>query len=170
MNNFAKTHSGFTYDVMSRLKKDGTLVDQLRGVRNRIPMEGLSDLASAYFKGTSPPGQLYVGLWSGPLVPAGEETAANILDAVTEITSYSGSTRLPLVLGSVDRGTCSNLDNLARFDISASTTVNGAFLSTVNAKGANYGKLLSVVRFPNPRPVDDSMYLEVLCGFQFISI
>lgn len=170
MTNFSKTRTGFTYDVMSRLKKDGTLIDQLQGVRNRIPMEGLNDLASAYFKGTAPPGQLYVGLWSGSLVPTGEETAANLLDAVTEVTSYSDSTRIPLVLGSVDRGTCSNLGQLARFDVSANATVNGAFLSTVNAKGARYGKLLSVARFPAPRVVDDSMYLEVLCGFQFISI
>ena len=49
-------------------------------------------------------------------------------------------------------------------------TVNGAFISTTQAKGAATGRLLSVVRFFNPRAVDDTVYLEVLSGFQFVSL
>jgi len=58
----------------------------------------------------------------------------------------------------------------ARFDMLGSATVNGAFISTAQTKGASTGKLLSVVRFANPRPVDASVYLEVLTGFQFVSL
>jgi len=64
----------------------------------------------------------------------------------------------------------SNAASVARFDMQDTLTINGAFISTVQAKGASTGKLLSVVRFANPRSVDNTVYLEVLTGFQFISL
>lgn len=161
---------GFTYDVLIRRKSDGALLDCLQGIKNRVPMEGLNDMATAYLKGGGAPTALYLGLWSGTHTTDGTETAANLSTLVSEVTAYAGSTRLLLELGSVTDGGCSNASTLARFDMQGSATVNGAFLSTVAAKSANYGKLISVVRFPNPRAVDASMYLEVLSGFQFISM
>ena len=93
-----------------------------------------------------------------------------MLSLVTEVTDYTQANRLLLDLGAVASGACSNAASLARFDMTAAGTVNGAFLSTVQTKGASTGKLLSVVRFANPRTVDESVYLEVLSGFQFISL
>ena len=161
---------GFTYDVNTRLKTNDFIVDRLAGAKNRIPREGLNDMASAYLKGGAGPLNIYIGLWSGTHLPNGLETAADLLSLVTEVTGYTQTERLLLNLGPVTDGACSNAASLARFDMTTSGTVNGAFLSTAAAKGASTGKLLSVVRFANPRPVDDTVYLEVLSGFQFISL
>jgi hypothetical protein len=162
---------GFTYDIITRRKADGALIERLSGQKNRVPMEGLNDIATAYLKGGAGPANLYIGLWSSDsYTPDGSETAATLASLVTEWQGYAQTGRLPLVLGSVSGGAVSNAASLARFDMSAAATVNGAFLSTVQAKGAAAGKLLSVVRFANPRIVDASMYLEVLTGFQFVSL
>ncbi len=161
---------GFTYDVNTRLKSDGSMIGRITGAKNRVPREGLNDIATAYLKGGAGPANLYIGLWSGAHVPTGEETAATLLSLVTEVTDYTQANRLLLDLGAVTDGSCSNAAALARFDMLGAGTVNGAFLSTSQTKGAATGKLLSVVRFANPRAVDASVYLEVLSGFQFISL
>lgn len=161
---------GFNYATALRSKKTGLILESWPPELNRVPLEGLNDIANAYFKGGSGPSNLYIGLWSGSHIPDGTETAANLLSMVTEVTNYSQAGRLPLVLGSVADGGCSNAASLARFDTLSAATVNGAFLSTVQAKGATTGKLLSVVRFANPRAVDAAVYLEVVTGFQFISL
>ena len=166
----SKLGCGFVYDMTVADKKTGAVRAQYLGEKNRVPLEGLNDIAAAYLKGGAGPGALYIGLWSGARIPDGTETAANLLTLVTEVTNYTQATRLPLVLGPVANGTCSNEASLARFDILGSATVNGAFLSTAQAKGANTGKLLSFVRFANPRAVDETVYIEVLTGFQFISL
>ncbi len=166
----AKAHCGFTYDVLTRSKADGGLVDALRGAKNRVPREGLNDIATAYFKGGAGPAALYLGLWSGAHIPNGEETAANLLTLVTEITTYSQTGRLLLNLGAVSDGSLSNAASLARFDMTDTGTANGAFIISSQAKGSSTGKLLSVVRFPNPRQFDTSVYFELLAGFQFTSL
>lgn len=165
----ALTACGFTYDVNTRLKLDDSLLSRITA-KNRVPGEGLNDIATAYLKGGAGPANLYIGLWSGAHSPTGNETAATLLSLVTEVTDYTQANRLLLDLGAVSNGSCSNAAALARFDMTAAGTVNGAFLSTTQTKGASTGKLLSVVRFANPRTVDESVYLEVLSGFQFISL
>lgn len=161
---------GFTFDVLTRSKATGDITDCLRGAKNRVPREGLNDMATAYFKSGAGPAALYIGLWSGAHVPDGQETAGSLLTLVTEVTEYSQPSRLLLELGAVADGALSNAADLARFDMLGSGTANGAFISTTQAKGAATGKLLSVVRFPNPRAFDSSVYLELLAGFQFVSL
>lgn len=162
---------GFAYDLAVRSKADGRVLHIERATPNRVPLEGLNDMANAYLKGGAGPAALYIGLWSGAHIPDGTETAANLSSLVAEVTNFSQAGRLLLDLGTVSGGVCSNAASLARFDmLGAATTVNGAFLSTVQAKGASTGKLLSVVRFANPRTVDETVYLEVLSGFQFVSL
>ncbi|MBV7457312.1 hypothetical protein KW843_22720 [Acidovorax sp. sif1233] len=161
---------GFSYDVLTRRKDNGMVLAALYGAKNRVPREGLNDIATAYFKGGAGPAALYIGLWSGAHMPDGEETAASLHTLVTEVTEYSQGGRLLLDLGAVADGALSNAASLARFDMLGSGTANGAFISTTQAKGAGTGKLLSVVRFPNPRAFDSSVYLELLAGFQFVSL
>lgn len=161
---------GFRYDLAVRAKADGRLLAIERARPNRVPQEGLDDMAQVYLKGGAGPAGLFIGLWAGAHQPDGQETAASFASLVTEVVHYSQAGRLPLELGSVAAGACSNAAALARFDVMGAATVNGAFLSTVQAKGATSGKLLSVVRFANPRAVDETVYLEVLSGFQFVSL
>ena len=161
---------GFVYDIAIRAKSDGRILHIERATPNRVPMEGLNDMATAYLKGGAGPSALFIGLWNGAHIPDGTETAANLSTLVTEVTNYTQAARLTLELGTVTEGACSNAASLARFDMLGSAVVNGAFLSTTQAKGSNVGKLLSVVRFANPRTVDETVYLEVLSGFQFVSL
>lgn len=162
--------AGFTYDLAVRSKADGRLLAVERCTPNRVPMEGLNDIADSYLKGGAGPSALYIGLWSGAHIPDGSETAANLASLVSEVTNYTQPGRLVLTLGDVAGGACNNAASLARFDMQGTATVNGAFISTTRAKGAATGRLLSVVRFFNPRAVDDTVYLEVLSGFQFVSL
>ena len=170
MSELIKTHGGCTYGVHTRRKADDLLLDSLLGQKNRMPREGLNAAMTAVFKQGAGEAAFYIGLWSGAHIPDGEETAANLLTLVTEVTTYAQSSRLLLQLGSVADGGASNAANLARFDMQGTGTVNGAFLITSQAKGATSGKLYSLVRFDNPRTFDASLYLELLVGAQFVSL
>lgn len=169
MNTTNQLQCGFAYTMAAKVKDDGRILT-IDSAKNRVPLEGLNDMVTAYFKGGAGPANLYIGLWSGAHIPDGSETAATLGSVVTEVTDYVQTGRLLLELGSVTAGAASNAADPARFDMLGSATVNGAFISTVQTKGASTGKLLSVVRFANPRPVDASVYLEVLTGFQFVSL
>ena len=169
MNTTNQLQCGFAYAMAVKAKDDGRILT-IDSAKNRVPLEGLNDMVTAYFKGGAGPANLYIGLWSGAHIPDGSETAATLGSVVTEVTDYVQAGRLLLELGSVTAGAASNAADPARFDMLGSATVNGAFISTVQTKGASTGKLLSVVRFANPRPVDASVYLEVLTGFQFVSL
>lgn len=160
---------GFNYQAVLRRNIDGAVVDLLRA-RNRVPAEGLDMMAAAFFTGGPIPPSLFIGLWSGTHVPTGEEKAEDLLSQVTEVTAYDGAARPAFTPGAVAAGGVSNANALARFGFNGNATVNGAFISTTSAKGATSGRLLSVVRFPNARAVDASVYLEVLSGFQFLSM
>lgn len=160
---------GFTFDFTLRDKRNGQKVWR-DTVKNRVPMEGLNAIANGYFKGGTGPGAFYIGLWAGAHVPDGTETAATLPSIVTEVTNYDGSTRKTFTSGTVANGGLSNAAELARFSFSGSATVNGAFISTTSAKGSTSGILLSVVRFPVQRSVDASVYLDVLAGFQLVSM
>lgn len=161
---------GFTYDVRTRNKATDQLVASLVGAKNHVPREGLNAMLTASLLGGASPAAFYIGLWSGAHVPDGEETAATLASLVTEVTTYSQTGRLPLTLSAAADGATSNAASLARFDMLGTGTINGAFVSTVQAKDAATGTLYSVVRFPNPRAFDASLYLELLVGFQFTSL
>lgn len=160
---------GFTYDTALRRKSDQLLLSQAQH-KNRVPMEGLDLMAAGFFANGAIPPALFIGLWSGSHVIDGNETAGNLPTLVNEVTSYEGATRLPFTPGDVSAGGVSNAAAIARFDFNAGATVNGAFISTSGAKGSTAGRLLSVVRFSTARDVDPSVYLEVLSGFQFVSM
>ena len=165
----ALARCGFTYDLRVRRASSGKLL-AVSKAKNRVPAEGLNLIASAVFAAGPVPPALYIGLYSGSHVPDGTETAANLATLVTEITAYEGATRKAFVPGAISNGGCSNAASLATFNFTGDATVNGAFISTVAAKGATTGSLLSVVRFPIARPVDASVYVEVLSGFQLLSM
>lgn len=160
---------GFTYEVLTRRKSDHSIVSR-EVVHNRVPEEGLNLMCSVVFKAAPAPAALYVGLYSGSHAPSGQETAATFLTQVQEVTDYDDATRKAFNPGVVAGGGVSNEQSLARFSFGSEQTVNGVFISTASAKGANTGALLSVVRLPTARKVDPAFYLEILTGFQFVSI
>ncbi|RYF49270.1 MAG: hypothetical protein EOO27_33940 [Comamonadaceae bacterium] len=160
---------GFTYAASFRDAVNHRLLDRAL-VKNRVPVEGLNLFANGLFAGGAIPTAFYIGLWSGAHTPNGAETAADFLTQVTEVTAYEGGARKAWTPGSVSNGGVSNSEALARFNFTSDVTVNGMFMTTSSPKGATAGAIVSVVRFPSPRPVDPSVYLDVLAGFQLVSM
>jgi hypothetical protein len=132
--------------------KDGNLKweDQMH---NLVVNEGLQDMNTKYFKGSTYTAAFYLGLVTGP--GSGTTYAATDTLAIhggwTEFTNYSGS-RKAVTFGtatSADPSVISNSASPSQFSISgAGGTVAGAFLCTV-ASGTS-GILFSEADFQSP--------------------
>lgn len=170
MNAFPNlARAGFCYRTRLVHKATGRVLSESVD-RNKVPVEGLDLMARALFAGGAVPAALYIGLHSGTHNPDGTETAANLGLTVSEITSYTSASRVKFEPGVVSGGGVSNETTVAVFDFTQAVVVDGAFISTSPAKGAAVGSLLSFVRFQPSRNVDPSVRLEVIAGFQFLSI
>jgi hypothetical protein len=102
---------------------------------NLVVNQGLQDLNTKYFKGSTYTAAWYLGLITGP----GSGTTYNAGDTLTshagwtEDTNYSGS-RKAVTFGTATTADPSVIDNSASpavFNINNTTTVAGAFLATV---------------------------------------
>jgi len=132
--------------------KDGNLKweDQMH---NLVVNEGLQDMNTKYFKGSTYTAAFYLGLVTGP----GSGTSYSATDTLashigwTEFTNYSGS-RKAVTFGSAtsaDPSVISNSASPSQFSISGGGgTVAGAFLCTV-ASGSS-GVLFSEADFQSP--------------------
>ena len=132
--------------------KDGNLKweDQMH---NLVVNEGLQDMNTQYFKGSTYTAGFFLGLVTGPgsgtAYAAGDTLASHI--GWTEFTNYSGS-RKAITFGTAttaDPSVISNSASPAQFSISgAGGVVAGAFLCTV-ASGTS-GVLFSEADFQSP--------------------
>jgi hypothetical protein len=132
--------------------KDGNLKweDQMH---NLVVNQGLQDMNTQYFKGTTYSAAFYLGLVTGPgsgtAYAAGDTLASHI--GWTEFTNYSGS-RKAVTFGTAttaDPSVISNSASPSQFAITGGGgTVAGAFLCTV-ASGTS-GVLFSEADFQSP--------------------
>ena len=132
--------------------KDGNLKWETTE-HNLVVNEGLQDMNTQYFKGSTYTAAFYLGLITGP----GSGTSYSASDTLTshggwtEFTNYSGA-RKAVTFGSATSADPSVIDNSgspASFSISgAGGTVAGAFLCTV-ASGTS-GVLFSESDFQSP--------------------
>jgi hypothetical protein len=132
--------------------KDGNLKweDQMH---NLVVNQGLQDMNTQYFKGSTYSAAFYLGLVTGPAsgtsYAAGDTLASHI--GWTEFTNYSGS-RKAVTFGTAttaDPSVISNSASPSQFSISgAGGVVAGAFLCTV-ASGTS-GVLFSEADFQSP--------------------
>jgi hypothetical protein len=132
--------------------KDGNLKweDQMH---NLVVNQGLQDMNTQYFKGSTYTAGFFLGLVTGPgsstTYAAGDTLASHI--GWTEFTNYSGS-RKAVTFGTAttaDPSVISNSASPAQFSISgAGGVVAGAFLCTV-ASGTS-GVLFSEADFQSP--------------------
>ena len=106
---------------------------------NLVTTEGLNDLLTQYFKGSSYTGAFYVGLKATGAVVAGDTAASH--GGWTEITGYAEAVRQTLTLGTASAGSIDNSSSRATFSINAATDVYGAALWTNSTKGGTSGKL-----------------------------
>jgi hypothetical protein len=148
LNQTAK--AGGVYHVQC-LDKDGNLKWE-DSMHNLVVNEGLADMNTKYFKGSSYTAAFYLGLITGP----GSGTTYAAADTLashtgwTEFTNYSGS-RKAVTFGSATSADPSVIatSSAVSFTISSSGgTVAGAFLCTV-ASGTS-GVLFSEADFQSP--------------------
>jgi len=113
---------------------------------------GLQDMNTKYFKGVTYSAAWYIGLVEGP-ASGNTYAAADTLashSGWTEDTSYSGGNRATATFGTATTADPSVIDNsgaVAVFSITGTTTVAGAFLTTIQANNNNTGLLFSVSNF-----------------------
>jgi len=123
---------------------------------NLVVNVGKIDLLNKYFAGTS-----YTAAWYLGLVNGGTSPTYNAADTMsshsgwTEITGYSNSTRPAASFGSAtasgggagSAGTGTISTSATAFNINATNTVAGAFLTTSNTIGGTTGTLFSAGSF-----------------------
>lgn len=107
---------------------------------NLVVTVGLNDSLDKHFKGSNYTAAWYVGLTDGTPTFAAGDTAATHAGWV-EVTAYSEASRQTLTLGTVSAGSVDNSASKAVFTINGTTTVGGAFLTTLNTKGGTTGVL-----------------------------
>lgn len=107
---------------------------------NLVTTAGLNDSLTQHFKGSSYTAAWYVGLTAGtPTFNAADIMSSH--SGWTENVTYSESVRQTLTLGSVASGSVDNSASKAVFSINGTTTVGGAFLTTVSTKSGTTGTL-----------------------------
>lgn len=154
----------YTFEVL----KDGEVIDSWTE-KNLVPTEGLNHILGVVLKGVSPVTTWYLGLYEGNYIPLPGDTAATFPGAATECTSYLGSTRPPIVFGTVAGGAVDNSSNKVEVEFTANKTVYGGTINSAAAKGATSGVLLSAVRFGAPKVLDTSSILRVTAGIVLTS-
>jgi len=134
-------------------------------IENLVVSEGLNDALDKYFKGSTYTAAHYVGLTDGtPNFQAGD-TAAQIggTNDWAEVTAYDEAVRQAATWGSVSGQSVDNSASKAVFTIDTnSTTIGGAFLSTVSTKGGTTGVLYGGGAFSaGDKVLDDDDVLNV---------
>jgi hypothetical protein len=131
--------------------KDGNLKWE-DSAKNLVVNTGLQDMNTKYFKGVSYSAAWYIGLVQGPAsgntYAAGNTLASHI--GWTEDTNYSGGNRATATFGTATTADPSVIDNsgsVAVFSITGTTTIAGAFLTTIQDNTNNTGLLFSVSNF-----------------------
>ena len=124
------------------------------GGHNLVVNEGLQDMNTKYFTGSTYTAAWYIGLYGAAASnnPTANDTAASH-PGFTEITPYSNATRPACTFGTAttaDPSVITNTLSKAAFNINATATVGGAFLISNNTKGGSTGVLFSASDFQSP--------------------
>jgi hypothetical protein len=119
---------------------------------NLVVNVGKSDALDKYFKGSAYTAAFYIGLVDGASAPT--YNAADTMGSHagwTESTAYSNANRVTAVFGTATAsgggagapGTGSIVTSAAVFNINATATIAGCFVTTNNTKGGTTGTLFS---------------------------
>jgi hypothetical protein len=139
--------------IVECFDKDGNLKWR-EDNHNLVVNEGLQDMNTKYFSGSSYTAAWYLGLYGAASSnnPAAGDTMASHA-GWTEVTAYSNATRPAAVFGTAttaDPSVINNSGSIAVFNINGTTTVGGAFLTSNNTKGGSTGTLFSASDFQSP--------------------
>ena len=124
------------------------------GGHNLVVNEGLQDMNTKYFTGSTYTAAWYLGLYGAAASndPTAADTAASH-PGFTEIVPYGNLTRPACTFGTAttaDPSVISNTLSPAAFNINATATVGGAFLISNNTKSGTTGILFSEANFQSP--------------------
>jgi len=124
------------------------------GGKNLVVNQGLQDMNTKYFTGSSYTATWFIGLYGAASSnnPLATDTAATH-PGFTEIVPYSNATRPAATFGTATTADPSVIDNSASpaaFNINATATVGGAFLISNNTKSGTSGVLFSASDFQSP--------------------
>ena len=105
----------------------------------------------------------YVGLKGSGTIAAADTMASHA--GWTEIEDYDEAVRQTLTMGSAASQSIDNSASVATFTISASVTIAGYFLTTVDTKGGTTGTLVSAGDFTSAQSAADDDVLEITLTF-----
>jgi hypothetical protein len=157
------------------LDKDGNLKWTAES-KNLVVNVGLQDMNTQYFKGSSYTAAWYIGLYGAAASnnPAAGDTMSSHA-GWTENTGYSNANRPTATFGTATTADPSVIDNSASpasFNINATSTVGGAFLTSSSTKGGSTGILFSAADFQSPgdRAVSNGDTLNVTYTFSLDAV
>jgi hypothetical protein len=153
---------GFTWRLRL-LDRYGRVIEN-ETVHNLTPIEGLTYLMNAGFKGGQQGSSWYIALFEGNYTPTADITAATFPGLATECTAYESATRPLFNPGAVVAGSLDNSASLAEFKLTADKTIYGGVLTSASAKGAITGVITSAVRFSSPKNPESGSTLQVIAG------
>ena len=140
-------------------------------LKNLVVNQGLQDMNTKYFKGSSYTAAWYIGLYGAAASndPTAADTAASH-PGFTEIVPYSNATRPAATFGTAttaDPSVISNSASPAVYTINATATVGGAFLISDNTKSGTAGVLFSASDFaaPGDRNVSSGDTIQITYTF-----
>jgi hypothetical protein len=118
---------------------------------NLVVTVGKNDMEAKYFSGSSYTAAFYVGLKGTGTALAADTMASHA--SWSEIVPYSNSTRPAFTAGTPASGVVSNSGSVAVFNINATSTVYGCFITTDSTKSGTTGILFSASDFATARAV-----------------
>lgn len=143
---------------------------------NLVVNAGLKDMNDKYFLGSNYTAAWYIGLYGAASTnnPAAGDTMASHA-GWTEVTPYSNATRPVASFAAAttaDPSVITNSASPAVFNINATATVGGAFLTSNNTKGGSTGILFSAADFaaPGDRNVTSGDTLSVQYTFSLDAV
>jgi len=119
---------------------------------NTVVTVGKNDMEAKYFSGSTYTAAFYVGLKASVGGISLADTMA-VHSGWTESTSYSNSTRPAFTAGTPSGGVVANTASPAVYNINATTTIYGCFVTTDSTKSGTTGTLFSVADFASSRAV-----------------
>jgi hypothetical protein len=156
--------------------KDGQLKWEASSA-NLVVNQGLQDMNTKYFSGSSYTATWFLGLITGPgsgtTIAAGDTALSHA--GWTETSAYSQATRPACTFGTAttaDPSVITNSASPATFSINGTVTVAGAFLISNNTKGGTTGTLFSASDFsaPGDRAVVSGDTLTVTYSFSLDAV
>jgi len=121
------------------------------GFPNLVVTTGKNDLLNKYFLGSGYTAGFFVGLKGVGTIAAGDTMLSHA--GWSEITGYSNGTRPAFSPASSTAGSSTNSASPATFNITASNTVAGCFITTDSTRGGTAGILFSAADFASSRAV-----------------